>query len=91
MRTVASTQTEWRIRESTTGTPVAAFPNTEGSHQKVARSDVKLTAIHTYLRAVRALGKQQISSSDVAHALDLSEREVRRLMATMTDRGVKTR
>lgn len=52
-------------------------------------SKAKADAIYTYLRAVRALGKDRVTSSDVASALQLPEREVRKIMSDMTDKGVR--
>jgi len=47
-------------------------------------------AIYSYLRALRALGKTRVSSADIADALDISEKSVRRIMTTMASKGVRT-
>jgi hypothetical protein len=90
--TQVATQSKWQVRRSTSTTATfSVTAATAGTAKAPSPNHVKLNAIHSYLQAVRELGKQQISSSDVANALDLPEREVRRLMTSMTEQGVKAR
>lgn len=81
------TQSEWRTFSTVHDTasvikaPVPARP----PRQRPVQNE----AILTYLKAVRSLGKTRVSSVEVANALNLPERQVRRAMATMAAKGVK--
>lgn len=87
-----STQRTWRMHtEPLSGQYLVSIVPSPTVKKKKApdKSKTKADAIYTYLKAVRTLGKRRISSSDVAVALDLSEVEVRKIMSSMEDRGVR--
>lgn len=48
-------------------------------------------AVYSYVRAIRSAGKSKVSVAEVASALDLSERETRTILSSMSDKGVKPR
>ena len=84
-----STHDVWLVRNTVPATTFYYVTNKGAAHVTKPESKVKASAIYTYLRAVRALGKSQVNSSDVASALDIPEREVRRIMTGMTEKGVR--
>jgi hypothetical protein len=53
-------------------------------------SDKKLArAVYAYIQAVRALGRQQVNTWEIAEALSKSVREVERAVSFLRKRGVK--
>jgi DNA-binding MarR family transcriptional regulator len=46
-------------------------------------------AIYSYVRAVRALGKTQISTSEIAKALGLSVSDIGKVLPKLNDKGIK--
>ena len=81
------TQKEWRaFPASDTGTVIRvshsgrSLPVDDGARKQ---------AIYEYLQTVRSLGKRRVRSTDVADALDIPEKVVRRVMNEMADKGVK--
>lgn len=82
------TQSEWRTF-STVHDTAPEFRAPVKTHPTRERPKVQHEAIFTYLKALRSLGKTRVSSAEVASALSLPEREVRRAMAAMAEKGVK--
>jgi DNA-binding GntR family transcriptional regulator len=74
--------------ESTTKeqVPVNDVPHTRRS----ARTSKSVeNAIYAYIRAIRALGRNKINTSDIAEALSLSVSEVNHAISALEKKGVK--
>lgn len=86
-----STQGNWvvRTRSASTGSFVT-IPDTGHSKARTASKD-HTAAVHSYLRAIRSTGKRSVSAAEVASALDLPERETRKILSALADKGVKPR
>lgn len=86
-------QGEWRVLATNKARGTVIYrtdKKTSPAPQKDrSREKAEAAAVYTYLKAVRALGKRRVTTTDVAGALGLSEREVRRIMSSMEDRGVR--
>jgi hypothetical protein len=47
-------------------------------------------AIYAYIRAIRALGRTNVNTLDIADALSLTPAEVNRALSSLKKKGVKT-
>jgi len=58
--------------------------------RRSARANTSVqNAVYAYIRAVRALGRTEINTSEVAAALSLSVAEVNSALSSLRKRGVK--
>lgn len=58
--------------------------------RRSSRSIVRVqSAVYAYIRAVRALGRMQVNTTEVASALSLAVSEVNRAIASLEKKGVK--
>jgi len=48
-----------------------------------------VNAVYGYIRAIRALGRTEINTSEIAEALSLSVSDVNRAISSLKRRGVK--
>lgn len=54
------------------------------------RSDKKIeTAVYTYIRALRSLGKTQVNSAEIARALGVPVSNVDRVLPKLTEKGIR--
>jgi hypothetical protein len=85
-----ATQGTWVVhnRSSSTGRFVAIKP---GAGAKSKPQKNYEGAVYSYVRAVRSAGKRSVSAAEVASALEISEREARKILSNMADKGVKPR
>lgn len=86
-----STQDSWVISSSSSKTATAVHLSHDEFRAAPAPKKGHEAAVYAYLRAVRAVGKVRVTSGDVASALSLPEREVRRILGSMKERGVTPR
>jgi hypothetical protein len=84
-----STQGQWVVRRQSHSTGRFVTVSEAARASKSRASKEHTAAVYAYLRALRATGKRNVSASDVASALDLPERETRKILASMSDKGVK--
>jgi hypothetical protein len=70
---------------------VVAFGSHEWSHspRRVAVSKALENAVYSYIRAVRALGREQVTASEIASALSLSVSDVVKALVALRNKGVK--
>lgn len=59
--------------------------------RKVKRDEVKDKAVLSYLKTLRSLGKTRVSASEVARALEISEREAISILSSLGSKGVKAK
>jgi len=67
---------EWKQRKRVTGSP--------------RKSEIE-KAVYAHIRAVRALGRTQINTSDVADALSLPVSEINHAIVRLRKKGVRVR
>jgi len=60
------------------------------SRRSIRRSKSTENAIYAYIRAIRALGRTNVNTLDIADALSLSVSEVNRALSSLKKKGVKT-
>ena len=85
-----STQGTWVVHGQSSSTGKFIAIKDSGSAKSRPSKDYS-AAVYSYLRAVRSAGKRSVSAAEVASALDISEREARKLLSAMSDKGVKPR
>lgn len=66
--------------------PVMVSPPAPGRPLSSAKIE---SAVYSYIRAVRALGKKRVSTAEIAAALKLSEAAVRDAASSLTSKGVR--
>lgn len=85
-----STQGTWVLRGHSNST--SEFVKVKASGRVRPRTAKNhAAAVYSYVRAIRSAGKSKVSVAEVASALNLSERETRKILASMSDKGVKPR
>lgn len=68
--------------------PAAKTPRV---HRRVLAANPRISnAVYAYIRAIRALGRTEVNTVEVASALSLSIGEVNRAISSLKNRGVKT-
>ena len=75
---------------TTSSTSAATVIVTPSAGPALPREDKKIeNAIYAHIRALRALGRTQINSAEIAEALGLNLNTVHRAIRSLTKRGVK--
>ena len=78
---LGSTQVFWRVESSGLGTA--------GKEQGLAETTLE-DAIFTYVQAIRALGRTQLNTVEIAEALSLRVAEVDAAVVRLRERGIRT-
>lgn len=90
-QTAERTERKWRVsnRVATTSPTISVWYSAHRIDRDRAFAERKKAAVLNYVRSLRTLGKVRVNSGDVADALDLPEREVRRILLSLGQEGVR--
>jgi len=86
-RDTSRTTTIYEARRPTSATRSVSVPDVKPQRQ---RSDKNIeTAVYTYIRALRSLGKTQVNTAEIAKALGLPVSNVDRVLPKLTEKGIR--
>lgn len=87
-RETSSTSTTYEVRRPvSTASAYITVPDTKRQTERNGKNIE--TAVYTYVRALRTLGKTQVNTAEIARALGVPVSSVDRVLSKLSERGIR--